>query len=94
LVQFFFQGLTHGRTTTSGSPSNDFSSSHIVYTSQKKLISVQPLSLLKDIRLGIDGNVWLRKIISGAASELYLPGIGGTPSGIRMAIEKELEGFK
>ncbi|GJJ68247.1 hypothetical protein EMPS_00593 [Entomortierella parvispora] len=64
------------------------------YITQRKLISSQPLSLLKDIRLGIDGNFWLRKIISGAASELYLPGIGGTPSGIKAAIEKELEGFK
>ncbi|KAG0054478.1 hypothetical protein BGZ83_011165 [Gryganskiella cystojenkinii] len=64
------------------------------YTTQKKLISTQPLSLLKDIRLGIDGNVWLRKVIPGTASELYLPGVGGTPSGIRNAIEKELEGFK
>jgi len=66
----------------------------LVYITQRKLISSQPLSLLKDIRLGIDGNFWLKKIISGAASELYLPGIGGTPSGIKAAIEKELEGFK
>ena len=66
----------------------------IVYTNQKNLISVQPLSTLKDIRLGIDGNVWLKKIISQAASEQYLAGIGGTPSCMRKAIEKELEGFK
>ncbi|KAF9932955.1 hypothetical protein FBU30_006941 [Linnemannia zychae] len=64
------------------------------YTTQKNLISVQPLSTLKDIRLGIDGNVWLKKIISQAASEQFLPGIGGTPSCMRKAIEKELEGFK
>ncbi|KAF9108378.1 hypothetical protein BGX29_000631 [Mortierella sp. GBA35] len=64
------------------------------YTTQKNLISVQPLSTLKDIRLGIDGNVWLKKIISQAASEQFLAGIGGTPSCMRKAIEKELEGFK
>ncbi|KAF9547070.1 hypothetical protein EC957_008919 [Mortierella hygrophila] len=64
------------------------------YTNQKNLISVQPLSALKDIRLGIDGNVWLKKIISQSASEQYLAGIGGTPSCMRKAIEKELEGFK
>ncbi|KAF9188053.1 hypothetical protein BGZ50_001569 [Haplosporangium sp. Z 11] len=66
----------------------------IVYTSQKNLISIQPLSILKDIRLGIDGNVWLKKIVSTAASEQYLAGIGGTPSCMRKVIEKELEGFK
>ena len=54
---------------------------------------MQPLSMLKDIRLGIDGNVWLKKIIQ-ASSEQYLAGIGGTPSCLRKAIEKELEGFK
>ncbi|KAG0254453.1 hypothetical protein BG011_005778 [Mortierella polycephala] len=64
------------------------------YTSQKNLISIQPLSILKDIRLGIDGNVWLKKIVSMAASEQYLAGIGGTPSCMRKVIEKELEGFK
>ncbi|KAI1319362.1 hypothetical protein EDD11_004228 [Mortierella claussenii] len=63
------------------------------YLTQKNLASTQPLSQLKDIRLGIDGSVWLKKVI-GAASEQYLPGIGGTPSGLRKAIEKELEGFK
>ncbi|KAG0373226.1 hypothetical protein BGX24_011966 [Mortierella sp. AD032] len=64
------------------------------YTTQKNLISVQPLTTLKDIRLGIDGNVWLKKIISQAASEQFLAGIGGMPSCMRKAIEKELEGFK
>ncbi|KAG0214762.1 hypothetical protein BGX28_001397 [Mortierella sp. GBA30] len=64
------------------------------YTNQKNLISVQPLSTLKDIRLGIDGNVWLKKVVTMAASEQYLAGIGGTPSCMRKAIEKELEGFK
>ncbi|KAF9110475.1 hypothetical protein BGX27_006299 [Mortierella sp. AM989] len=60
---------------------------------KKSLISVHPLSLLKDIRLGIDGNLWLRNVIQGA-TEQYLSGIGGTPSGLRKAIEKELENFK
>ncbi|CAO3565577.1 unnamed protein product [Mortierella alpina] len=64
------------------------------YTTQKNLVSVQPLSVLKDIRLGIDGNVWLKKVVTTAASEQYLAGIGGTPSCMRKAIEKELEGFK
>ncbi|KAG0246462.1 hypothetical protein BGX31_001738 [Mortierella sp. GBA43] len=64
-----------------------------IYTNKKDLVSVQSLSLLKDIRLGIDGNVWLKRITLNA-SEQYLAGIGGTPSGIRKAIEKELEGFK
>ncbi|KAF9946647.1 hypothetical protein BGZ65_009513, partial [Modicella reniformis] len=64
-----------------------------IYTTKKELVMVQNLSTLKDIRLGIDGNVWLKKITQ-AASEQYLAGIGGTPSGIRKAIEKELEGFK
>lgn len=54
---------------------------------------MRPLSMLKDIRLGIDGNVWLKKITQ-AASEQYLAGIGGIPSGMRKAIEKELEGLK
>lgn len=54
---------------------------------------MQSLSVLKDSRLGVDGNVWLKRIAQNA-SELFLAGIGGTPSGIRKAIEKELEGFK
>ncbi|KAF9424178.1 hypothetical protein BGZ76_003541, partial [Entomortierella beljakovae] len=49
--------------------------------------------MLKDIRLGIDGNLWLKKVLQ-AASEQYLSGIGGTPSLLRKAIEKELENFK
>ncbi|KAF8930492.1 temperature dependent protein affecting M2 dsRNA replication-domain-containing protein [Dissophora ornata] len=64
-----------------------------VYINQKDLTLVQPLSMLKDIRLGIDGNVWLKKILQDS-SEQYLAGIGGTPSCMRKAIEKELEGFK
>ncbi|KAI7830680.1 PIN domain-like protein [Gamsiella multidivaricata] len=63
------------------------------YTSQKNLTLVQQLPILKDIRLGIDGNVWLKKVTQ-SASEQYLAGIGGTPSCLRRAIEKELEGFK
>ncbi|KAF9582657.1 hypothetical protein BGW38_010924 [Lunasporangiospora selenospora] len=61
------------------------------YTIQK--CQTQPLSTLRDIRLGIDGNVWLRKIIT-STSEQYLGAIGGTPSTLRAAIEKELENFK
>ncbi|KAF9399624.1 hypothetical protein BGX21_005901 [Mortierella sp. AD011] len=49
--------------------------------------------MLKDIRLGIDGNVWLKRVLQ-SASEQYYSGIGGTPSGLRKAIEKELESFK
>lgn len=64
------------------------------YTTQKSLITHQPLSTLKDIRLGIDANVWLKRVISSAASEQYIAGIGGAPSCMRRAIEKELEGFK
>ncbi|ORZ16080.1 temperature dependent protein affecting M2 dsRNA replication-domain-containing protein, partial [Lobosporangium transversale] len=63
------------------------------YLTQKNLASTHPLTTLKDIRLGIDGSVWLKKVI-GAASEQYLPGIGGIPSCLRKTIEKELEGFK
>ncbi|KAG0086386.1 hypothetical protein BGZ93_000149 [Podila epicladia] len=64
------------------------------YTTQKSLITHQPLATLKDFRLGIDANVWLKRIISSAASEQYIAGIGGAPSCMRKAIEKELEGFK
>jgi hypothetical protein len=59
----------------------------------KDLVSVRSLSMLKDHRIGIDGNVWLKKITQ-AVSEQYQAGIGGIPSGMRKAIEKELEGFK
>ncbi|KAF8978452.1 hypothetical protein BGZ46_006454 [Entomortierella lignicola] len=60
-----------------------------LFTNQKAQVS--PLGFLQDIRLGIDGNVWLKKILP---SEQYLCGIGGTPSGLRKAVEKELECFK
>ncbi|KAG0265507.1 hypothetical protein DFQ27_000586 [Actinomortierella ambigua] len=60
---------------------------------QRNLIAVHPLSTLKDTRLGIDGNAWVKKI-SISASEQYLAGIGGVASKLRKAVEKELEGFK
>ncbi|KAF9974825.1 hypothetical protein BGZ73_001685 [Actinomortierella ambigua] len=61
---------------------------------QRNLISVQPLSTLKDTRLGIDGNAWVKKISISAGSEQYLAGIGGVAPKLRKAVEKELEGFK
>ncbi|KAF9427802.1 hypothetical protein BGZ94_004125 [Podila epigama] len=64
------------------------------YITQKSLITHQPLSTLKDVRVGIDGNVWLKRVIASGASEQYIAGIGGAPSCMRKAIEKELEGFK
>ncbi|KAG0244913.1 hypothetical protein BGW41_005512 [Actinomortierella wolfii] len=64
------------------------------YTNQRNLIAVHPLSTLKDTRLGIDGNAWVKKVSISAASEQYLAGIGGIPPKLRKAVEKELEGFK
>jgi hypothetical protein len=75
-------------------PSGSLGHASTDYTTQKSLITHQPLATLKDIRLGIDANGWLKRVISSAASEQYIAGIGGAPSCMRKAIEKELEGFK
>jgi hypothetical protein len=49
------------------------------------------VSLLKDQKIGIDANYWLRKILP---KEPTVVAIGGFPLGLRTAIEKELENFK
>jgi hypothetical protein len=46
---------------------------------------------LKDTRLGIDGNYWVRKIV---LKENTVAAMGGLPLRLVASIEKELEGFK
>jgi hypothetical protein len=63
----------------------------IVFTAERRLIQTSAVSQLKDTRLGIDGNYWLRKIVS---KENTVTAMGGLPLKLVESIEKELGGFK
>ncbi|KAI9467964.1 MAG: PIN domain-like protein [Benjaminiella poitrasii] len=63
----------------------------LVFTAERRLIQTSAVSQLKDTRLGIDGNYWIRKIV---AKENAIAAIGGLPLRLVACIEKELEGFK
>lgn len=49
------------------------------------------VSQLKDTRLGIEGNHWLRKIL---AKEPAVAAMGGTPLKLVESIEREINAFK
>jgi hypothetical protein len=55
------------------------------------LIQTSAVSQLKETRLGIDGNYWLRKVV---AKENAVTAMGGLPLRLVESIEKELEGYK
>lgn len=63
----------------------------IVFTAERRLIQTSAVTQLKDTRLGIDGNYWLRKIVS---KENAVTAMGGLPLKLQESIEKELQGFK
>lgn len=63
----------------------------LVFTAERRLIQTSAVSQLKDTRLGIDGNYWLRKVI---AKENAVTAMGGLPLRLVESIEKELKGFK
>ncbi|KAH8553718.1 hypothetical protein BGW37DRAFT_486860 [Umbelopsis sp. PMI_123] len=62
-----------------------------IFLAERRLIQTSAVTLLKDQKIGIDANYWLRKVLP---KEPTVVAIGGFPSGIRTAIEKELENFK
>lgn len=62
-----------------------------IFTAERRLIQTSAVSQLKDTRLGIDGNYWLRKVI---AKENAVTAMGGLPLRLVESIEKELKGFK
>lgn len=62
-----------------------------VFTAERCLIQTSAVTQLKDTRLGIDGNYWIRKIV---AKENAVAAMGGLPLRLTASIEKELEGFK
>ncbi|KAI8374335.1 PIN domain-like protein [Radiomyces spectabilis] len=62
-----------------------------IFTAERRLIQTSAVSQLKDTRLGIEGNYWLRKVL---AKEPAVTAMGGTPLGLRQSIEKELEYYK
>jgi hypothetical protein len=55
------------------------------------LIQTSAVSQLKDTRIGIEGNDWLRKIVP---KEPTVTAMGGLPLRLRESIEKELKQFK
>ncbi|CAO3688983.1 unnamed protein product [Umbelopsis ramanniana] len=62
-----------------------------IFLAERRLIQTSAVTLLKDQKIGINANYWLRKVLP---KEPTVVAIGGFPSGIRTAIEKELENFK
>ncbi|CAG8740573.1 2100_t:CDS:2, partial [Racocetra persica] len=62
-----------------------------IFTAERRLVQTSPLSHLRDVRLGIEGAHWLRKILQGSAKEPATAALGGIPIGLKAAIEKELE---
>jgi hypothetical protein len=61
---------------------------------ERRLVQTSPLHLLRDTRLGIDGNYWLRRVLQQTAKEPAAVAMGGSPNGLRAALEKELNLFK
>ncbi|KAG2214324.1 hypothetical protein INT47_000880 [Mucor saturninus] len=62
-----------------------------IFTAERRLIQTSAVSQLKETRLGIDGNYWLRKVL---AKENAVTAMGGLPLRLVETLEKELEGFK
>ncbi|KAG0166946.1 hypothetical protein DFQ30_006536, partial [Apophysomyces sp. BC1015] len=62
-----------------------------VFTAERRLIQTSAVSQLKDVRLGIEGNYWLRKVL---AKEPVVVAMGGTPLNLRQSIEREIMAFK
>lgn len=63
----------------------------IVYLAERKLIRIDKLSLLKGVRLGIDGTYWIRSL---CRRDAYSIAMGGIPWSLEDAILKELKIFK
>ena len=61
---------------------------------ERRFIQIFSLNQLKDTRLGIDGAHWLRKLLQTSAKEPAIAALGGTPIGLKNAIEEELQLFK
>ncbi|KAF7727595.1 hypothetical protein EC973_007356 [Apophysomyces ossiformis] len=62
-----------------------------IFTAERRLIQTSAVSQMRDARLGIEGNYWLRKIL---AKEPAVAAMGGMPLNLRQSIEKELAAFK
>ncbi|RUS17673.1 temperature dependent protein affecting M2 dsRNA replication-domain-containing protein [Endogone sp. FLAS-F59071] len=63
------------------------------FTVERRLVQTASISLLKDTRLGIEGNHWLRKILK-QLKEPAVVAMGGLPLGLRAAVERELDLLK
>ena len=61
---------------------------------ERRLVQTSPLHLLRDTRLGIDGNYWLRRVLQQTTKEPAAVAMGGSPNGLQAAIEKELNLFR
>ncbi|KAK9763372.1 hypothetical protein K7432_010006 [Basidiobolus ranarum] len=65
-----------------------------IFTAERRLLQHSSLVLLKDIRLGIDGTYWLRKLLQSTVREAAPAAMGGVPFGLKAAIERDLELFR
>ncbi|KAJ1980681.1 hypothetical protein H4R33_005417 [Dimargaris cristalligena] len=64
------------------------------FTAERQLIQTSPLNVLNGIRVGIDGNHWLRKLLQRVVRDPYPAAMGGIPLGLEAAVERELNAFK
>ncbi|KAL0092293.1 PIN domain-like protein [Phycomyces blakesleeanus] len=62
-----------------------------IFTAERRLIQTSAISQLKETRLGIEGNYWLRKIL---AKEPAVAALGGIPFNLKHSIEREIKHFK
>ena len=62
-----------------------------VVLQDKRLIKEAPLSCLKDTRLGIDANLYVRRVLSSSETkEAFVPALGGVPLALEEHIQRDL----
>ncbi|KAJ1925949.1 hypothetical protein IWQ60_004210 [Tieghemiomyces parasiticus] len=65
-----------------------------IFTVERRLLQSSPLNILSDIRVGIDGHHWLRRLMVSVIRDPYPAAMGGVPLALEAAIEKELTALK
>ena len=62
-----------------------------VFTAERRLLQTSGVQQLKDTRLGIEGNYWLRKILG---KDPAVTAMGGIPLKLKDTVEHEIKAFK
>ncbi|CDH60807.1 xpg i-region protein [Lichtheimia corymbifera JMRC:FSU:9682] len=62
-----------------------------IFTAERRLLQTSGVQQLKDTRLGIEGNYWLRKILG---KDPAVTAMGGIPLKLKDTVENEIKAFK